>query len=79
MGGRGEAWAQSVLGRDHFVWTPGNIVITPFDDDLVAALVLDGVGDIIKLVAHMLDIDLLAGGMGSVHAYHQHVGTCTER
>lgn len=68
---------QFVLRGDHFVRTPGNIVITPLDDDLVATLVLDGVGDIIQLVAHMLDIHLLAGGVGSMNAYHQHVGTCS--
>lgn len=67
------------LRGHHFVGTPGNIVIAPFDDDLVATLVLDGVGDIIKLVAHMLDIHFLTGGMGSMDAYHQHVGTCSEQ
>lgn len=70
---------QFVLRGDHFVGTPGNTVITPFDDDLVATLVLDGVGDIIKLVAHMLDIHLLTGGMGSMNTHHQHVGTCSEQ
>lgn len=83
---RGVAWegggrpqAQFVLRGDHFVRTPGNIVITPFDDDLVATLILDGIGDVIKLVAQMLDIHLLTGGMGSMDAHHQHVGTCSEQ
>lgn len=69
---------QFILGHNHFVRAPGDVVVAPFDDDGVAALVLDGVGDVIKLVAHVLDIHLLAGSMRSMHAHHQHVGTWTE-
>ena len=70
---------QFILGYSHFVGAPGDVVVTPFDDDSVAALVLDGVGDVIELVAHVLDVHLLAGSMGSMHAHHQHVGTWTEQ
>lgn len=66
---------QFILGCSHFVGAPGNVVVAPFDDDGVAALVLDGVGDVVELVAHVLDVHLLAGGVGSVHPHHQHVGT----
>lgn len=72
-------WRSSFLGCNHFVRAPGDVVVAPFDDDGVAALVLHGVGDVIELVAHVLDIHLLAGSMGSVHAHHQHVGTWTEQ
>lgn len=65
---------QFILGYSHFVWAPRDVVVTPFDDDSVAALVLDGVGDVIELVAHVFDIHLLAGSVGSVHAHHEHVG-----
>lgn len=67
------------LRRNHFVRAPGDVVVAPFDDDGVAALVFDGVGDVVELLAHVLDIHLLAGSMGSVHAHHQHVGTWTEQ
>lgn len=70
---------QFILGYNHFVGAPGDNVITPFDNDGVAALVLDGVGDVIELVAHVLDIHLLTGSMGSMHAHHEHVGTWTEQ
>lgn len=70
---------QFILGCSHFVRAPRDVVVAPFDDDRVAALVLDGVGDVIKLVSRVLDIHLLAGSMGSVHAHHQHVGTWTEQ
>lgn len=72
-------WGQFILGHSHFVGAPGDIVVTPFDNDGVAALVLDSVGDVVELVAHMLDIHLLAGGMRSMHSHHQHVGTWTEQ
>lgn len=67
------------LGYNHFVRAPGDVVVAPLDDDGVAALVLDGVGDVIELVAHVLDIHLLARSLGSVHADHQHVGTWKEK
>lgn len=70
---------QFILGCNHFVRAPGDVVITPFDDDRVAALVLDNVGDVIELVAHVLDIHLLTGSMGSMHTHHQHVCTWTEQ
>lgn len=73
------ALMQFILGCSHFVRAPGGVVIAPFDDDRVAALVLDGVGDVIELVAHVLDIHLLTGSMGSMDAHHQHVGTWTEQ
>lgn len=66
-------------GYNHFERAPRDVVIAPFDDDGVAAHVLDGVGDVVELVAHVLDIHLLAGGMGSMHTHHQHVGTWTEQ
>ncbi|PWA24708.1 hypothetical protein CCH79_00010201 [Gambusia affinis] len=51
---------------------PRDVIVAPFDDDGVTALVLDGVGDIVQLVAHVFDINLLAWRLGSVHAHHQH-------
>ena len=69
------ALVQFILGYSHFVGAPRDIVITPFNDDGVAALVLDGVGDVIELVTHVLDVHLLTGSMWSMHAHHQHVGT----
>lgn len=68
------ALVQFILGYSHFVGAPRNVVITPFDNDSVAALVLDSVGDVIELVAHVFDIHLLTRSMGSVHAHHEHVG-----
>jgi len=67
------------LRDSHFVRAPGDVIVAPFDNDSITALVLDGVGDIVELVAHVLDIHLLAGSMWSMHAYHQHVGTWMER
>lgn len=78
-GGRG-GWSgrgQFSSGRHHFVRAARDVVVAPLDDDGVAALVLDGVGDVVELVARVLDVHLLAGGVGSVHAHHQHVGSCT--
>lgn len=66
---------QFILRSDHFVRAPGDVVVAPFDDDGVAALVLDGVGDVVELVAHVLDIYVLTGSMGSVHTHHQHIGS----
>lgn len=77
--GRRGGWSggrQFSSGRYHFVRASRDVVVTPLDDDGVAALVLDGIGDIVKLVARVLDVHLLAGGVGSVHAHHQHVGSC---
>lgn len=64
-----------ILRYGHFVRAPRDVVIAPFDDNGVAALVLDSVCDIIELVAHVLYVHLLAGGMGTVHPHHQHVRT----
>lgn len=77
--GGGRALVQFISGCNHFVRAPGDVVVSPFDDDRVAALVLDGVGDVIKLVSRVLDIHFLAGSMGSMHTHHQHVGTWTEQ
>lgn len=70
---------QFILGRNHFERAPRDVVVTPLHDDGVAALVLDSVGDVVKLVARVLDIHLFAGSVGSVHAHHQHVGSCAEQ
>lgn len=66
------------LRHGHFVRAPRDVIVTPFDDDGITALVLDGVGDVVELVAHVLNIHLLAGGVGTVHTHHQHVGTWME-
>lgn len=79
-GGEGTGhWCSFFLGYNHFVRAPGDVVVAPFDDDGVAALVFDGVGDVVELVSHVFHIHLLAGSMGSMHAHHQHVGTWTEQ
>lgn len=70
---------QFILGCNHFERAPRDIVVTPLHDDGVAALVLDSVGDVVKLVARVLDVHLFAGSVGSVHAHHQHVGSCAEQ
>lgn len=70
---------QFILGCNHFERAPRDVVVAPLDDDHVAALVLDAVGDVVKLVAHVLDVHLFAGSLGSMHAHHQHVGTWTEQ
>lgn len=78
FGGRG-GWSgerQFSSGRHHFVRAAGDIVVTPLDYDGVAALVLHGVGDVVELVASVLDVHLLTGGVGSVHPHHKHVGSC---
>lgn len=67
------------LWYSHFVRASWHVIVAPFHDDGVTALVLHGIGDVIELVAHVLDVDLLTGSMGSVHAHHQHVGTWMER
>lgn len=72
---RGGIFVQFILGRNHFVGATRDIVITPFDDDSVAALLLDSVGDVIQLVTHVLDKHLLTGGVRPMHTHHQHVGT----
>lgn len=64
-----------LLWYNHFVRASRDIIVAPFDDDSVTTLVLDGVGDVIELVTHVLDVDFLAGSVGSMHAHHQHVGT----
>lgn len=66
------------LRCSHFERASGDAVIAPFDNDGITALVLDSVGDIIELVAHMFDIHLLTGSLGSMYTYHQHVGTWME-
>lgn len=73
----GGGGGQFSSGRHHFVRAARDVVVAPLDDDGVAALVLDGVGDVVKLVARVLDVHLLARSVGSVHAHHQHVGSCT--
>lgn len=57
-------------GHRHFVGAPGDVVVPPFDDDGVVALVIDGIGDVVQLVAHVFDIHLLTGGPGAVHSHH---------
>lgn len=76
---RDEALVQFILGYNHFVRAPGDVVVAPLDDDGVAALVLDGVGDIVELVAHVLNIHLLTGSVGSMDPHHQHIGTWAEQ
>lgn len=74
-----EEVVQLISGYNHFVGAPRDTVVTPFNNDGVAALVLDGVGDIIELVPHVLDIHFLAGALRSVHTHHQHVGAWAEQ
>lgn len=56
--------------------TARDVLVTPLDDEDVAALLFDGVGDVVHPVAHVFDVDLLAGGLGPMDAHHEHVGTC---
>lgn len=58
--------------------TAGNILISPLDDEDVAALLLHRVGDVVHPVAHVFDIDLLTGCFWSMNTDHQHVGACGE-
>lgn len=56
--------------------TAGNILVSPLDNEDVAALLLDRVGDVVHPVAHVFDIHLLTGCFWSVNTHHQHVGAC---
>lgn len=56
--------------------TAGNVLISPLDDEDVAALLLDRVGDVVHPVAQVFDIHLLTGSFWSMNTNHQHVGAC---
>lgn len=66
----------SVLRDGDVERTAGDVLVPPFDDEDVAALFFDGVGDIVHPVAHVFDVHLLAGRLWPVNANHQHVGAC---
>lgn len=54
--------------------TAGDVLVPPFDDEDVAALLLDRVRDVVHPVAHVFDVHLLAGCLRPVDPHHQHVG-----
>lgn len=56
--------------------TAGDVLVAPFDDEDVAALFFDCIRDVVHPVAHVFDVDLLAGRLWPVNAHHQHVGAC---
>ena len=62
-------------GHSHLEGASGDVVVPPLDDDSVASLVLDAVGDVVQFVAHVFDIDFLTGGPWTMDSHHQHVGT----
>lgn len=66
----------SVLRDGDVEGTAGDVLVAPFDDEDVAALLFDGVGDVVHPVAHVFDVHLLAGRLRPVNAHHQHVGAC---
>lgn len=55
----------------------GDMVVSPFDDQDVASLLLDGVRHVVHPVSHVFDVHLLAGRLGPMDADHQHVGACS--
>lgn len=59
--------------------TAGDVLVAPFDDEDVAALFFDCIRDVVHPVAHVFDVDLLAGRLWPVNAHHQHVGACRHR
>lgn len=56
--------------------TARDVLVPPFDDEDVAALLFDRVCDVVHPVAHVFDVDLLAGRLRPVNTHHQHVGAC---
>lgn len=54
----------------------GDILIAPLDNEDVAALFFDRVGNVVHPVAQVLDINLFTRRLWPVHTNHQHVGTC---
>lgn len=78
-GGTDTEMKSSVLRDSDVEGTAGDVLIPPFDDEDVAALLFDGVGDVVHSVAHVFDVHLLAGRLWPVDAHHQHVGACRDR
>lgn len=56
--------------------TARDVLVPPFDDEDVAALLLDRVRDVVHPVAHVFHVHLLAWRLGPVDPHHQHVGAC---
>lgn len=50
--------------------TAGDVLVPPLHNENIAALLFDGVRDIVHPVAHVLDVDLLTGRFGSVNTHH---------
>lgn len=66
----------SVLGDGDVEGTAWDVFVPPFDDEDVAALILDRVCDVVHPVAHVFDVHLLTGRLRPVDPHHQHVGAC---
>lgn len=77
-GGRGEykEMEQSILGDGDMKGAAGDVLLPPFDDEDVVALLLDRVGDVVHPVAHVFDVDLFTGGLWTMDPHHQHVSAC---
>ena len=57
-------------------WAARNVLLSPLHGQDVVPPLLDHVGHIILLIAHVLHGDFFAGGGGPVDPDQQHVGTC---
>ena len=60
----------SVLQDSDMEGTARDVLIPPFDDEDVAALLFDCVCDVVHLVAHVFDVHLLAGPLWTVNTHH---------
>lgn len=74
--GRNEEMKSSVLRDGDVERTAGDALVSPFDDEDVAALFLHRVRDVVHPAAHVFDVHLLTGRLRPMNANHQHVGTC---
>lgn len=74
-----ETVKSSVLRDGDMKRTAGDVLVSPLHNEDVAALLFNGIRDIVHPVAHVFDVHFLAGCLRPVDTDHQHVCACKEK
>jgi hypothetical protein len=77
--GHVQHWLSDALRHGDMKGATGDVLFPPLHSQNVIAPLLDDVGDVVLLLAHMLHGDLFTGGGGPMDPNQQHVGPCGKR
>lgn len=72
--GHVQHWLSDALRHGDMKGATGDVLFPPLHSQNVIAPLLDDVGDVVLLLAHMLHGDLFTGGGGPMDPNQQHVG-----